>query len=379
MFLKKDKAIKIHLFPSFSETGGTFTYLKTLLNFLKKKKNVKIIVFLPVQYKDTQKESWITSLGIKIAYYNCPKPLYSKYLGSRICGIISLIFCYIYFYSIQIFCPPQVIIQSTGNDLTIPFFLLPFKVIAIQHSLVLHQQAKILSIILNKRLNKRRQLLTVSKFAKDALITSYAIKQNKHQFCKYIHNGHESIGITNYHLKSKQITITTIGHISKHKNPMFWEKIALEITRKYSNVHFIWAGDGPLLYQYKNSNKSNIQIRFLGHQNNIEKIYKNSDIYFQPSLLESHGIAVIGAMAAKIPCVVANVGGMPESVTHNKTGFVYESNNLDEAIYYIEQLCQSKELRQQLGNNGYERYQQFFTPEVWEQKMNNYLKENFNV
>ncbi|HRS54411.1 MAG TPA: glycosyltransferase family 4 protein, partial [Bacteroidales bacterium] len=76
------------------------------------------------------------------------------------------------------------------------------------------------------------------------------------------------------------------------------------------------------------------------------------DIYVAPSLAESFGVAVLEASACELPVVVTNVGGLPEVVIHEQTGFIVEKSNINQMYEAIYKLINDKNLRIHLGKNG---------------------------
>ena len=136
-------------------------------------------------------------------------------------------------------------------------------------------------------------------------------------------------------------------------------------------VEFLWAGEGELLDDYRDKvKKENIsRIKFLGFQKNIAELYTQSDIYFQPSLRESHGIAVVDAMIMGIPCVVSSAGGLPESVINEETGYVIDPSDIDAMVEKILKLLENEDLRKSLGEVGKEIYKTKFSHERWIKEM----------
>jgi len=122
---------------------------------------------------------------------------------------------------------------------------------------------------------------------------------------------------------------------------------------------------------YRNKiKKANIsKIKFLGFQENVAELYNQSDIYFQPSLMESHGIAVVDAMMMGLPCVVSNAGGLPESVSHEKTGYIVDPNDTDTMVEKILNLLEDENVRKSMGEAGKERYKIKFSQERWIKEM----------
>jgi glycosyltransferase involved in cell wall biosynthesis len=74
-------------------------------------------------------------------------------------------------------------------------------------------------------------------------------------------------------------------------------------------------------------------VIFLGRVESIGEVLGASDIYVHMALHESQGLAVVEAMLARKPVIVANRGGIPEIVQHGVTGLVIEPR--------AEELCSS--------------------------------------
>ena len=70
-------------------------------------------------------------------------------------------------------------------------------------------------------------------------------------------------------------------------------------------------------------------IVFLGKQEEVEDIMAISDLFLLPSEYESFGLVALEAMAAGVPVISTNAGGLPEVNINGVTGFLSEVGDVD--------------------------------------------------
>lgn len=88
--------------------------------------------------------------------------------------------------------------------------------------------------------------------------------------------------------------------------------------------------------------------------NRVPVFHNMMSIFVSLSVLdsESFGVAVIEASACEKPVVVSNVGGLPEVVRENVTGFIVPPRRPDLAAAAIGRLVEDEQLRIKLGGAG---------------------------
>ena len=140
------------------------------------------------------------------------------------------------------------------------------------------------------------------------------------------------------------------------------------------NLKLLIVGKGNQ-YKYLKSLVDELKIEndtfFTGYIENSQIVnYHNMlNIAVFPSLEESFGVSVIEASACEKPVVVSDVGGLPEVVEDNVTGFVIPKKNVDLLTDRIEKLLLDSELRIKLGQNGREKVKREFEWEICVDKM----------
>ena len=96
------------------------------------------------------------------------------------------------------------------------------------------------------------------------------------------------------------------------------------------------------------------EVEFLGRisPENVAKTFCSFDVTVFPSLREGFGVAAIESQACEVPVIVTNVGGHPESLDNNKTGFIVEPKQPEEIKNAIMKFIEDEDLRIKMGKEG---------------------------
>lgn len=93
---------------------------------------------------------------------------------------------------------------------------------------------------------------------------------------------------------------------------------------------------------------------FVGKQPNIADYLSASDVLLLPSVQESFGLAALEAMACELPVIASNIGGIPEVVTDNETGFLSSVGDVEKMSQDAARLLSDKEMRDDYGKRARE-------------------------
>jgi colanic acid/amylovoran biosynthesis glycosyltransferase len=133
-------------------------------------------------------------------------------------------------------------------------------------------------------------------------------------------------------------------------------------------------GDGPL------ENQLRAQIEELGLQERVQLLgakpqpeikerLANASVFVMPSMPEADGgmdnlpTVIMEAMATGLPVVSTRIGGIPEMVIDNQTGFLVQPEDAVALAGAIERVTNDRSLGRKLGQAGYERSQKLFSIE----------------
>src|SRR6476469_3277742 len=101
-------------------------------------------------------------------------------------------------------------------------------------------------------------------------------------------------------------------------------KIFMQIKEQIP-VKLLFVGDGPERPYIESLCRDCVHhhdMRFLGKQEQMEDILPITDLFLLPSEYESFGLAALEAMAAGVPVVSSNAGGLKEINIDGETGYM---------------------------------------------------------
>lgn len=160
---------------------------------------------------------------------------------------------------------------------------------------------------------------------------------------------------------NERIELIYAGRFIELKGLMFLIDVINQIETNIP-YHFTFYGSGELENEMKNKIKEyrleeKISLGGVVEHTQISKIYKRADIFVHPTFRDSAGVVFIEAMAHRLPLVALNQS-FSRSLNEKKCGlFVNTDQSKQEIIKEfadkITTLIENKDLRQQLGENGY--------------------------
>lgn len=148
-----------------------------------------------------------------------------------------------------------------------------------------------------------------------------------------------------------------VGRLVREKGVHVLLEAAPQVLAGEGNVKFVIAGTGPMEAQLKH------QAHILGLGNKVEfwgyidddtrnSLYQQAYLAVFPSLYEPFGIVALEAMAAGVPVVVSDTGGMGQIISHGVNGLKAYPGDSRSLATNILQALKNEVLRQELKNNG---------------------------
>ena len=148
-------------------------------------------------------------------------------------------------------------------------------------------------------------------------------------------------------------SIVYFGRLSKEKG-LF---TLIEAMKELPNVTLKIIGEGPI----KEALGSRVEtlglknIKFLGYKSGKElndEIRKSMFVVLPSEWYENNPRTIIEGFALGKPAIGARIGGIPELVRDNETGFTFEPGNVDDLISKIKELIADPDLIQKMGHGA---------------------------
>ena len=189
----------------------------------------------------------------------------------------------------------------------------------------------------------------------------------KHYPRKKIKTMYQGISLKDWNVtKNKKLNHPCVGLV---QNANFWKKseemlILKKVLQEMPNVVFYWAGDGPYRDKVISELGKFQNFKWLGslkYPNEVRDFLSEIDVYALTSGLDMAPHTILEAQLMGKPVVATNVGGIPELIMDNETGFLIEKGNAEKWIEKLSLLINDPELCKRIGSKGKE-----FTKEKFE-------------
>jgi len=132
--------------------------------------------------------------------------------------------------------------------------------------------------------------------------------------------------------------------------------------RAQENAVLLMIGDGP------EREKAEQQVRelgltdcvkFFGKTNEVRRLLCMSDLFLLTSESESFGLVALEAMAARVPVLSTNAGGIPEVNVHGQTGYLSPVGDVASMVAHGVSLLQDPQRLMEFKINAFERAKAF--------------------
>ena len=155
--------------------------------------------------------------------------------------------------------------------------------------------------------------------------------------------------------------VTHVSNFRKVKRIMDVLEIFNGIQKKVPSK-LLMIGDGPEKNKAeKKAKKLGIKdkVIFFGKSNETNKILSFSDLFILPSEIESFGLSALEAMAANVPVISTNTGGIPEVNIDNFSGLMSNIGDVEKMINDSIMILSNQNIMEKFKINARKRAEDF--------------------
>lgn len=150
--------------------------------------------------------------------------------------------------------------------------------------------------------------------------------------------------------------ILSVGELSKRKN----HKVIINALAQIGNkdIYYIICGQGHCKEELENlciNLGLENHVIFVGFRKDIIEICKVSDVFCFPSYQEGLPVAMMEAMSVGLPIVCSNIRGNIDLVEKNKSGYLYDPDDVKGFSEGIDFIIKNRALSESMGRYNIEK------------------------
>lgn len=205
-------------------------------------------------------------------------------------------------------------------------------------------------IIIELNLAKTGKLKVLGNGSSNGIDTSYFSKS--HFSTDILTDYRSKLGIT-----ASDFVYVFVGRMVKDKGLNEMVKAFAQINANHPNVKLLLVGDyenelDPLLPDTLAEIKSNPNILEAGFQKDVRPYFALSNALVFPSYREGFPNVVMQAASLELPCIVSNINGCNEIISHQNNGIIIPVKDTEKLKSAMELILTDSDLYQQLKNNS---------------------------
>lgn len=165
--------------------------------------------------------------------------------------------------------------------------------------------------------------------------------------------------------------VGVVARVSRQKDYFTLANAAVEVLAKHPNARFLIVGDNSLVdlnrshYEEVARKLQELGIAdnfiFTGHRTDVPRLIAAMDLCVLCTHREGFPLSILETMAMRKPVIATSVGGIPEIIQPDVTGYLHEHGNGKELADAIMALIEDPEKAKRFGAAGAEHVRQNFS------------------
>ena len=224
-------------------------------------------------------------------------------------------------------------------------------------------------------INQSDAVTAVSQSLKNDTLKYFPVKKEIKVIPNFVNA--EEYRVENRNEKRKQFAPygeKILLHVSNYRKVKRVEDVlrVFDKVRKVIPSKLILIGDGPekenieklckeldIRQRTDSTGRTCGEIHSLGNIKDVEKIIGVADLFLLTSETESFGLAALEAMAAKVPVISTNTGGIPEVNIHGFSGMLSNVGDVDDMAKNAIAILSDEKVHEQFRKNAFAQANKF--------------------
>ena len=157
------------------------------------------------------------------------------------------------------------------------------------------------------------------------------------------------------------------ARLTEQKGIEFLVRALPRVVERHPAATVVIAGDGPVrpaLEALAAELGVAERVRFLGMRNDIGALMRAFDVYALPSVWEGLPMAILEAMAAGLPIVASDVGGVGSAIVEGRTGFLVPPRDVERLADTLSLVLADDVMRRRVGEEARRVFHARYTAEA---------------
>lgn len=186
-----------------------------------------------------------------------------------------------------------------------------------------------------------------------------------------IHNGIESVTFLSreaarakLQLPPDAFIVGTIAELHHNKGLTYAIEAIAKLLEKHPNIYYAILGDGEekeCLNALVEAQGLHGRVLLPGFVKDASHYLKAFDCFVLPSVKEGLPYVILEAGLAELPVIATSIGGIPEVIFDQKTGFLVPARNVGALVDAVNELITFPTLRTDFGNALHEKVRRDFS------------------
>ena len=168
------------------------------------------------------------------------------------------------------------------------------------------------------------------------------------------------------------LIVGSVGRLEQQKGLKYLLRAVSQLGAEWPELRLVIAGDGSLRGALEAEAAAlgiEDRVHLLGARNDVPDVLAALDVFAMPSEWEPFGLAAAEAMAAGLPVIASEVGGLPEVVAAGVTGILVPACEPGPLAAGIATLLREPATRRAMGEAGRARVQAEFSAQAMGNRM----------